>query len=54
MEKEDRIIELLEALLKAQLSQTFTKEINTPKLKKLYQMTGHDRIRDIEKKNKYV
>ncbi|MEO8514044.1 MAG: hypothetical protein ABI543_10820 [Ignavibacteria bacterium] len=50
MEKEDRIIELLEALVKAQLSPIFVEEMKNPKLKKLYAMTGKERIREIEKK----
>ncbi len=44
------IEDLLAALVKAHLSNVITKELNDPKMKKLYSLTGDYTIRELERK----
>jgi hypothetical protein len=45
--KLDRVIELLEALLRARISEVLETELDDPKKKKLYELTGKRSIREL-------
>lgn len=53
MEDSKKIIQLLEAQLKFQLSPILEKEFQDPKKKKLFELTGKFSIRELEKKVGY-
>ena len=45
--KLDRVIELLEGLLRARISELLDKELDDPKKRKLYELTGNKSIREL-------
>lgn len=47
--KMDRLIELTEALLRTRISELLDKELDDPKKRKLYELTGRKKIRDLSK-----
>ncbi len=47
--KLDRLIELVEALLRTRISELLEKELDDPKKKKLYELTGKKQVRELTK-----
>jgi len=47
--KLDRLIELTEALLRTRISELLDKELNDSKKRKLYELTGRRKIRELSK-----
>jgi predicted transcriptional regulator len=50
MEKEDRIIELLETLVKIELGPVIAKELKDKKMQKLYELTGKNNVTELKNK----
>jgi hypothetical protein len=48
-DKLDRLIELTEALLRTRISELLDKELDDPKKKKLYALTGRKKVRELSK-----
>ena len=46
-EKLDRLVELAEALLRTRISELLDKELDDSKKKKLYELTGRKKIREL-------
>lgn len=47
--KLDRLIELVEALLRTRISELLERELDDPKKKKLYELTGKKQVRELSR-----